>query len=201
MPDSVQPTPTAQSNDSTESSINRRTFLASASTLAMAGGLAAGYGTFFAFAGEFLYPEPDPGAWYFVARTADLQAGGSLPFESPQGVMVVIKRDAAAQGADSGAEQFQALSSVCPHLGCRVHWEPHNNRFFCPCHNGEFDAEGRPTGGPPKTANQHLARYPLKVEEGLLFLRLPTQTVNTRSSQKSPSSSAQGPMGHNQDVA
>ena len=201
MPDSVQPTPAEQADDSNDLSVNRRTLLASASTLAMGGGLVGGYGTFFAFAGEFLYPEPDPGAWYFVARTADLEAGGSLPFESPQGVMVVIKRDATALGADSGAEHFQALSSVCPHLGCRVHWEPHNNRFFCPCHNGEFDAEGRPTGGPPKAANQHLARYPLKVDEGMLFLRLPTQTVSTPIAQKATDLSAQTSTERGEDVA
>lgn len=194
----MEPAPT---DGSQNSALNRRTLLASASTLAMAGGLAAGYGTFFAFAGEFLYPEPDPGAWYFVARTADLAAGGSLPFESPQGVMVVIKRDATASSEDSGAEQFQALSSVCPHLGCRVHWEPHNNRFFCPCHNGEFDDEGRPTGGPPKAANQHLARYPLKVEDGLLFLRFPTQTVNTRVAERSSSPSAQRSPDDDEGVA
>lgn len=167
----------------------------------MAGGLVAGYGTFFVFAGEFLYPEPDPGAWYFVARTADLEPGGSLSFESPQGVMVVIKRDAVAKGEASSVEHFQALSSICPHLGCRVHWEQQHHRFFCPCHNGEFDAEGRPTGGPPKAANQHLARYPLKVEDGLLFLQLPTQTVTMRVARKTSDPSAQTSTERREDVA
>lgn len=159
----------------------------------MAGGLAAGYGTFFVFAGEYLYPAPDPGAWYYVARLSDLEPGGSLTFESPQGVSVVIKREARPTHGPVDAEQFRALSSVCPHLGCRVHWEPHNHRFFCPCHNGEFDAEGRPTGGPPKAANQHLARYPLKIEEGLLFLRMPTQTVSARRELPASQQTAQAP--------
>jgi len=201
MQESSQPLPAQALDDSSSSSLDRRSFLASASTLAMAGGLAAGYGTFFAFAGEYLYPEPDPGAWYYVARTADLQPGGSLPFESPQGVMVVVKRDGTTSGEVASVEQFQALSSICPHLGCRVHWEPHNNRFFCPCHNGEFDAEGIPTGGPPKSANQHLARYPLRVEEGMLFLRLPTQSVHVPRSQPSTSQSAYTPCRRGEDLA
>ncbi|MBI4577262.1 MAG: Rieske 2Fe-2S domain-containing protein, partial [Planctomycetes bacterium] len=78
---------------------------------------------------------------------------------------------------DRGAvEDFLALSSTCPHLGCRVHWEVQNRRFFCPCHNGSFDAAGRATGGPPAEAGQSLPRYALRLEGGLLFIELPVET-------------------------
>jgi Rieske Fe-S protein len=75
------------------------------------------------------------------------------------------------------ADQFLALSSICPHLGCRVHWEPRNDRFFCPCHNGAFDAEGQPIAGPPKSDDQHLPQYPLMVAEGLLYIEVPVESV------------------------
>jgi len=160
--------------------IERRDFLGSVSTLAMAGGLAAGYGTFFVMAGRFLYPDADPGAWYFVARAQDIAPEGSIAYESPRGVRVVVRRRAEVEAdRELTAEDFAALSSVCPHLGCRVHWEPHNNRFFCPCHNGVFDPTGRATAGPPKAANQSLPRYPLRVEHGLLFIQMPTQVVGS----------------------
>jgi len=191
--ESGQRTPHEPSAATTEASFDRRALLSSASLLAMAGGLTASYGTFFVFAGQYLYPDEDPGAWHFVARAVDIPPGGSLAFESPQGVQVVVKRDAAASPGVVALEQFQALSSICPHLGCRVHWEPHNHRFFCPCHNGEFDAEGRPTGGPPKAANQHLAHYPLRIEGELIFLNLPTQTVQTRPLQASLSRASRSP--------
>ncbi len=154
--------------------------MGSVSTVAMAGGLAAGYGTFFAIAGRYLYPSPDPGAWYYVGRTADIEHDGSLSYESPQGVRVVVRRSAEAPvDREPTVDDFAALSSVCPHLGCRVHWEAHNERFFCPCHNGAFDASGRATEGPPKAANQSLPRYPLKVENGLLFIHMPTHVVGS----------------------
>ena len=175
----------ADENDATQ--VDRRDFLSSISTLAMAGGLAAGYGTFFVMAGRYLYPDPDPGAWYFVTRARDVEPDGSLSYESPRGLRVVVKRRAAAENpAELTAEDFVALSSVCPHLGCRVHWEPHNDRFFCPCHNGEFDALGRATGGPPKTANQSLPRYPLAIADGLLFIRMPTQVVDRAPRDRAP---------------
>lgn len=168
----------------------RRGFLARAAGVAMAGGLVAGYGTFFTQAGRFLFPARAAHAWYFVTQADAIAPGDSLTYESPDGVEVVIKRAAAeaAAGEPNGPdgehavaeprlEEFLALSSVCPHLGCRVHWEAHNDRFFCPCHNGEFDPQGRATGGPPLAANQSLPQYPLMIEHGLLFIEMPLDSV------------------------
>jgi phenylpropionate dioxygenase-like ring-hydroxylating dioxygenase large terminal subunit len=59
-----------------------------------------------------------------------------------------------------------------------VHWEPQNDRFFCPCHLGTFDPEGRPTGGPPLSANQSLPEYPLRVEKGLLYISMPIKPID-----------------------
>jgi nitrite reductase/ring-hydroxylating ferredoxin subunit len=140
----------------------------------MAGGLAAGYGTFGLMLGRFVFP-PGPGdrAWLFVCVAHQLQTGDALDFVTPAGAKIVVTRQ--GEGLDAG--DFLALSSVCPHLGCRVHWEASNDRFFCPCHNGAFDRSGRPTAGPPKTANQALVQYPLKVEKGLLFVEAPLKSV------------------------
>jgi nitrite reductase/ring-hydroxylating ferredoxin subunit len=142
----------------------------------MAGGLAAGYGTFFALAGRFLYPIGENLAWLYVSTVDAIAPGDSLSFESPGGVKVVIKRQSDALAAPA-ADEFIALSSTCPHLGCRVHWEAHNNRFFCPCHNGQFDPTGKPTGGPVLAAQQSLPRYRLRVENGMLFIEMPVGGV------------------------
>lgn len=69
---------------------------------------------------------------------------------------------------------FAALSSTCPHLGCQVQWQPQHGRFLCPCHNGAFDASGRAIQGPPADAGQFLSSFPLKIEEGLLLIEVPT---------------------------
>jgi nitrite reductase/ring-hydroxylating ferredoxin subunit len=154
-------------------SSGRRGFLA-AGTAVMAGGLAAGYGTFGVMLGEFVYPAGGgERGWLFVCTVDQLQTGEALDFVTPAGAKIVVTRFAGGkQAAD-----FLALSSVCPHLGCRVHWEANNDRFFCPCHSGAFDRSGKATAGPPQAANQSLVQYPLKVENGLLFVEVPLTSV------------------------
>jgi Rieske Fe-S protein len=154
-----------------DDAVGRRNFVLSAS---MATGLAASYGTFLAMAGRFLYPARSSRSWICVGPAREMPAGGSLAFRSPAGLSVVITRKSESADKDLlTGEDFRALSSVCPHLGCRVHWEPQNDRFFCPCHNGAFDAEGNPIAGPPKADNQRLPDYPLRVEKGVLFIEMP----------------------------
>ena len=153
-------------------STSRRTFLGSATAIGMGGGLLASYGTFFVYAGRYLYPSAPPQtAWLYVTRVADLKVGQSLNYRTPAGVRIVITRKA-TRGV---VEDFLALSSTCPHLGCQVRWEAGNNRFFCPCHNGVFDPEGYGTEGPPK--GQSLLRYPLKIDQDLLFIEVPVERV------------------------
>ena len=141
----------------------------------MAGGLVAGYGTAGVMAVQFLYPASADASvgWRFVATVDDLQLGQSINYVAPSGAKVVIAR----QGPGDTADDFIALSSVCPHLGCAVHWEPQNDRFFCPCHNGVFDPQGNATEGPPAQANQQLKQFPLRVENGLLFIKAPLTSI------------------------
>jgi len=136
----------------------------------MAAGIIGGYGGLGAIALRYLYPaRPDEVAWQYVALVEEIEVGESLLYEGPSGETINIAR----QRRDGGPEDFVALSSTCPHLGCQVRWEATNDRFFCPCHNGVFDPSGRGIGGPPGEAGQSLAQYPLKVEGGLLHIAVP----------------------------
>jgi Rieske Fe-S protein len=163
---------------------NRRGFL-SATSLAMAAGLAGGYGTLGVMLGRFAYPAGGSSrGWLFVCQVDQLQPGQALDFAAPSGQKIVVAR----QGLGVSEKDFLALSSTCPHLGCRVHWEGQNDRFFCPCHNGAFDRNGVATAGPPAAAGQSLTRFPLKVENGLLFLEAPLMLLATSEN----SSSARG---------
>ena len=153
--------------------VPRRGFL-SLSSLAMTGGLAAGYGMLGILGGRYFFPsEEGSNGWLFVAPARELKLGESLVYESPVGATVVIAR----RSEGDTAEDFIALSSVCPHLGCQVHWEPQNERFFCPCHNGAFDPGGRPIAGPPAAANQPLKQFPLRVQNELLFVEVPLKPI------------------------
>jgi len=159
---------TSSDNDPT-----RRRFFTTTGA-AMATGLLGAYGTFGYMLGEFVYPASEsPHSWLFVCTVEALPPGRAMDFTSPAGAKIVVTR----QGEGTTADDFLALSSICPHLGCRVHWESQNDRFFCPCHNGAFDRSGMATAGPPHAANQSLMRFPLKVENGLLFLEAPIESI------------------------
>jgi len=147
----------------------RREFFRRGASWAMAGSLAASYGTFGVMAVRYLLPaDPEASlAWQFVARIADLPLGKAFEFTSAAGEKIVVTRQREGETADA----FQALSSVCPHLGCRVHWEPNRKRFFCPCHNGVFDPQGVATAGPPAKAGQRLTSYPIHIVDGLVFVK------------------------------
>lgn len=151
---------------STSSNGTRRGFL-----IAAFAALAAAYGTFASFLGRFLQPEAKQRSWLYVAPARDLVGAEALRFETPSGAVVNIARQ--------GGDRIVALSSTCPHLGCMVNWEPHNNRFFCPCHNGVFDPSGRAIAGPPADAGQSLLEFPVEEREGLLYIGLSLAEVGT----------------------
>ncbi len=157
-----------------DATIPRRNWLSRMSSTVMALGLTLGYGMFGTVMGLFLYPKKDSSwTWQFLADLGGFAVGESVTYEAPAGQKIVVTRL-----ADKGVpEDFIALSSVCPHLGCQVHWQSNNDRFFCPCHNGAFDKSGQPTSGPPKDSNKPLPKYPLKVENGLLFIEVPMEAL------------------------
>lgn len=152
--------------------MDRRSFLSRASSIAMGAGLVSSYGAFAAMAGRFLYPaRPALKGWLFVIEVAAMKPGASLTYTAPDGATIAVAR----QGLTGQVSDFIALSSTCPHLGCKVHWEGQNQRFFCPCHNGAFDPSGKATAGPPAEAGQSLGKYPLRVENGLLYIEVPLE--------------------------
>ncbi len=163
-------------NDTVEEESPRRRFISTSSKAIMAAGLAGGYGAFGAVAGRFLYPAaPEARSWVFVAEEASFSLGDSILFRGPSGERISVTR----QERNGDANDFIALSSTCPHLGCQVYWEAQNDHFFCPCHNGTFDAQGVGTGGPPGDAGQTLPRYDLKIDNGMLFISVTSSSLAT----------------------
>jgi cytochrome b6-f complex iron-sulfur subunit len=40
------------------------------------------------------------------------------------------------------------INAVCTHLGCVVPWNASENKFMCPCHGSQYNAEGKVVRGP-----------------------------------------------------
>ncbi len=171
MAHDLSPAPTADP----PAASSRRDALWAASTAWMVAGLAGGYGLFAWLGARFMLPaRVGEVQQLFVTRVSDVAVGGTLLYQTPDGRPVNITR----RSAGGGAADFIALSSTCPHLGCQVRWEPQNDRYFCPCHNGTFDTTGKATGGPPGEAGQSLPRYGLRVEKGLLYIEVPVEHLS-----------------------
>ncbi|MEG6575203.1 ubiquinol-cytochrome c reductase iron-sulfur subunit [Caldibacillus debilis] len=66
-----------------------------------------------------------------------------------------------------------ALSPVCKHLGCTVNWNgspKHPNMFFCPCHNGLYEKDGKNVPNTPPTKPLDIFDY--QVKDGYLYLSM-----------------------------
>jgi cytochrome b6-f complex iron-sulfur subunit len=87
----------------------------------------------------------------FHAPGAGGQAAVSIPLnEIPEGGNVLFQYGG-TPGILFRAEDgtFKAFSLMCTHLACTVSWLPEKREFYCPCHEGFFDAEGKVLSGPP----------------------------------------------------
>lgn len=100
----------------------------------------------------------EPGAEPTLMKATISRRSGYLVEEQEISVFVTTEN-----GAD-----FDVLSNICSHLGCRVRWVTDQDGFFCPCHNAIFGRDGEVVQGPPP---RPLDRYESKVEEGQIFFK------------------------------
>ena len=146
----------------TEGTEDRRRFLRSTITWS---GVVVGYGIGVVHFLRYLVPLGGKVRYreMFVGPVDDLAVGQSKTIHTPTGETFVMART---------PDGFRVLSDVCPHLGCRVHWERDKDRFLCPCHMGIFDAEGKAVSGPPAEANQDLTRLDTLIRGNSVFVMI-----------------------------
>jgi Rieske Fe-S protein len=66
--------------------------------------------------------------------------------------------------------EVRVFSDICTHLGCRVTWQPDQEHYISPCHDGHFDIVGNVVNGPPP---RPLDEFTTRVEAGNLLVQLP----------------------------
>jgi menaquinol-cytochrome c reductase iron-sulfur subunit len=102
----------------------------------------------------FLNPLREKSAGGRMVRLAELSA---LPEDgTPRKFPVIADRNDAWNRFPSepiGAvflrrvgKQVEAYNVICPHAGCFVTYEAKENIFFCPCHIGRFELNGKRIG-------------------------------------------------------
>lgn len=98
--------------------------------------------------------------WIRATPLADLDPG------KPRPIVVAVPRQEGWSRTRANETVFvvwdglsgvSAMSATCTHLGCRVRWDQHAERFKCPCHGGQYDAKGRVVSGPPPRPLARLA--------------------------------------------
>jgi Rieske Fe-S protein len=75
-------------------------------------------------------------------------------------------------------DKIEALSAVCPHLGCAVGYQPDKKSFLCACHNSVFADGGDKQSGP---AERGLDPLPIEVKDGRLRLTWVRYKLDTAS--------------------
>ena len=135
-------------------------------------GMVAGYGLGLVHFFNFLVPlkRRKNMREMFVGTLKSIPVGSNVNVTAPQGQTINLVR--LGNDPDNPEKGFKALSSTCPHLGCKVHWEAAKERFYCPCHQGVFDREGTALEGPPAKERQNLPTYQVKVnrKNGWVFV-------------------------------
>ena len=77
--------------------------------------------------------------------------------------------------------QLEVLSAICPHLGCTVSWQASQDKFVCPCHGGDFKADGQHISGPPPRG---MDRLPTQLIDGKLQVRFEYFRSNVPNQEK-----------------
>jgi Rieske Fe-S protein len=105
--------------------------------------------------------EPRP-----IVAVDDVAVGGTYLFSYPEG-----DDPAVLLRVDDG--QVVAFSQQCTHLGCVVYYEAEEDRWHCPCHEGNFATlTGAVISGPP---TRPLGRIDVEIRDDRMIWALGKQ--------------------------
>lgn len=135
-----------------------------ASWVLMITGLVAGYGAGAFHFFRYLVPlkAGHRRREMFIGTLDTFAVGSTRTVRDPRGQEIIIAR--ISDNPDQRNANFRALSTKCPHLGCKVHWESGKDRFRCPCHEGIFDKSGMAVSGPPAAEGKNLIEFEIRVK-------------------------------------
>lgn len=112
-------------------------------------------------------PPPDTlspvgGRWVPVVTAAQLEPGRAVRFSTPGVEGFVVNHDGAVL----------AMSAVCTHMGCILHFNAADARLDCPCHGASFALDGSPIS---REYLKSLPRLASRVRGGSIEVEVPQQ--------------------------
>ena len=105
---------------------------------------------------------PVSGRWVPVVSAAQLQPGHAVRFSTPGVEGFVVNH-----GGD-----VLAMSAVCTHMGCILHFNATDARLDCPCHGASFALDGAPIS---REYLKSLPRLRSRVVGGSIEVEVPQQ--------------------------
>ncbi len=149
----------------------RRNFL-STITLGIGALIAAGFGVpAIAYVIGPALKKTQEGTWIPLGSTAKVEIGLPTLFNvtvERKAGWIVNQEKVSIYVLTTDGRDYIAMSNICTHLGCRVRWIAEKSGFYCPCHDGVFDAQGNVVSGPPP---RPLDRYEVQVDGEQLSIR------------------------------
>jgi glycine/D-amino acid oxidase-like deaminating enzyme/nitrite reductase/ring-hydroxylating ferredoxin subunit len=98
-------------------------------------------------AGRFTMENARSGLRLVGDRIRTLRRGGEVPERQDEGCVMRHEGRLVALSRDRTG-QLRAVSAICTHMGCVVHWNDIDRTWDCPCHGSRFDGGGRVLTGP-----------------------------------------------------
>jgi Rieske Fe-S protein len=128
--------------------------------------------------------------WHFVT-TLDNLGTQAVRFTTDTLVGYIIRNDGDDDNDVGKENNIIALSASCTHMGCIVQWQDSDRRYHCPCHGGLFSEYGQVDATSPVRYVTPLPRLETKVENGNVYVKVPTGANSTPDAPGKYSASSQ----------
>jgi len=121
--------------------------------------------------------EDKTGAPVAIGKLEDIPIGKFHPFSFTLTKVNGWERTASNYGGyllrkSEDPNDIMILSSRCTHLSCTVNWNEESQVFVCPCHDAQFDKEGKVLDGPPP---EPLGHFEYKVDDSGVVTIIPVE--------------------------
>ncbi len=113
-------------------------------------------------------------AWIAVGKLENIPVGTPTPFSFTRTQVNGWERTGTSYGGfvirkSADPTDIVILSSRCTHLGCSINWKEDAQKFICPCHDANFNKDGKVLDGPPPRPLDQYKEFKVDADGNLLI--------------------------------